>query len=240
MVLYKKREKFSGFSVKVGVAFSKLGLSPNQWTLVTLVPALVAVWLLVGEQFLWAAVLFIIAAFIDLIDGSVARVTGRVTKFGAYLDTIVDRYVEFLIVFGLLFASLPGFYLPAFVAGWVACAIGMVLVMAPIILFPRRGGVEKGKSFVRTTKLVDTSLYAVVRHPQYLGGILAIFVATPLLYPHWAFVAMGIPGIVLLYDGARLEDRYLVQQFGDDYVDYMRRVPRMNMALGLLRLLQQR
>jgi len=142
-----------------------------------------------------------------------------------------------LVLTGLL---IPGFYLPAFVMGWVAWAIGMVLVMAPIILFPRRGGVDKGKSFVHTTKLVDTGLYTVVRHPQYLGGILAIFVATPLLYPHWAFVAMGMPGIILLYVSTRLEDKYLVQQFGDDYVDYIRRVPRMNMALGLLRLLRQR
>lgn len=117
MTLYKRRERFSGFSVKVGIAFAKLGLSPNQWTLVTILPALVAVWFLVKEQFLWAALFFFIAAFIDLVDGSVARVTGRVTKFGAYLDTIVDRYVEGLIVFGLLFASLPNLWLPIY--AWI-------------------------------------------------------------------------------------------------------------------------
>ncbi len=117
MTLYKKRERFSGFSVKVGIVFSKLGLSPNQWTLVTILPTLAAVWFLVKEQFLWAALFFFIAAFIDLVDGSVARVTGRVTKLGAYLDTIVDRYVEGLIVFGLLFASLPNLWLPIY--AWI-------------------------------------------------------------------------------------------------------------------------
>ena len=41
----------------------------------------------------------------------------------------------------------PNFYLPLFVVGWVVWTSGMVLVMAPIILFPRRDGVPKGKSF---------------------------------------------------------------------------------------------
>jgi phosphatidylglycerophosphate synthase len=112
MTLYKNRERFSRLSVKVGVAFARLGLSPNQWTLVTVLPALAAVWFLIKEQFLWAALFFLIAAFIDIVDGSVARVTGRVTKLGAYLDTIIDRYVEGLVVFGLLFASLPALPLP--------------------------------------------------------------------------------------------------------------------------------
>jgi len=60
--------------------------------------------------------------------------------------------------------------------GWVIWALGMVLVMAPIIIFPRRGGVAKGLPFVYTTRLVDTGIYAMVRHPQYLGGILSIFI----------------------------------------------------------------
>ena len=65
------------------------------------------------------------------------------------------------------------------IVGWVVWAFGMVLVMAPIVMFPRRGGVTKGKSFVNTTQLVDTGIYAVVRHPQYTGGIYAIFLSYP-------------------------------------------------------------
>lgn len=117
MTLYKRRERFSRLSVKIGIGFSRLGLSPNQWTLFTLVPTFIALWFLVKEQFLWAALFFIIAAFVDLVDGSVARVTGRVTKLGAYLDTVIDRYVEGIIVFGLLFASLPDLWLPIY--AWI-------------------------------------------------------------------------------------------------------------------------
>ncbi len=113
-MLFKNREKFKHFSVKVGILFSKIGLSPNQWTLFTLIPALLVFYFLTQNNFLYSAVFFGITAFIDLIDGSVARVTGRVTKKGAYLDTIIDRYVEFIVIIGLLFASLPGIILPLY------------------------------------------------------------------------------------------------------------------------------
>ena len=130
----------------------------------------------------------------------------------------------------------PGYYLPSFIMGWVVWAIGMVLVMAPIVMFPRRGNVPKGKSFVHTTRLVDTGIYGVVRHPQYLGGICAIFVATLLLYPHWLFAVLGIPGAFILYWSTKEEEKRLIERFGGEYQAYMNRVPRMNLILGIIRL----
>lgn len=114
-MLYALRERFRRISIKVGIVFSKARLSPNHWTLLTLIPILFAFYFLVNEHFAEAALLFLLAAFFDLVDGSVARVTGKVTQTGAYLDTIMDRYVEAIIIFGLLFVSLPGYYLPAYI-----------------------------------------------------------------------------------------------------------------------------
>jgi len=105
----------------------------------------------------------------------------------------------------------PVFYRPLSILGWIFWAIGLLLVMAPFIFFPRRGGVPRGKSFIHTTRVVDTGIYTVVRHPQYLGGILSVFVATPLLYPHWRFVVLGIPGAILLYLGTREEEKGLIR-----------------------------
>ena len=131
-------------------------------------------------------------------------------------------------------------YLPLFIIGWVVWGLGMVLVMAPIVMFPRRGGVPKGKSFVSTTRLVDTGIYAVIRHPQYTGGVLAIFLTTLLWYPHWLFGVLGVIGTVVIYLSCKEEDRYLIEKFGDDYKRYMQRVPRMNFLLGVIRLLRRR
>ena len=131
-------------------------------------------------------------------------------------------------------------YLVLNIIGGIVWALGMVLVMAPILMFPRRGGVPKGKSFVDTTKLVDTGIYAIVRHPQYTGGIYAIFMTTILLYPHWLFGILGAIGTVVLYMGCREEDQRLIKKFGNDYVAYMERVPRMNFVLGLVRLIRHK
>jgi len=127
----------------------------------------------------------------------------------------------------------------AYAFGWVVWALGMALVMAPIIMFPRRGGVKEGKSFVHTTRLVDTGIYGVVRHPQYLGGILSIFVTTLLWYPHWLFGALGVLGSVVVYMGSREEDQRLIRQFGDDYERYMQSVPGMNIFAGIIRTVQR-
>lgn len=118
MVLYRKRERFAGFSVKVGTFFSKFGLSPNQWTILIIIPALAAFYYIISRQFIIAAVFLLVSAFLDLVDGSVARVMGKVSKLGAYLDTIMDRYVEGVIIVGLLLAGLPAVYgIPAYV--WI-------------------------------------------------------------------------------------------------------------------------
>jgi protein-S-isoprenylcysteine O-methyltransferase Ste14 len=66
---------------------------------------------------------------------------------------------------------------------------GLVLGCLPIIEFRRRGGVGKGESYIHTTKLVDTGIYSVVRHPQY--DIFSVgnygYAAFPTLdcYPAW-------------------------------------------------------
>ena len=127
-----------------------------------------------------------------------------------------------------------------FIIGWVVWAFGMVLVMAPIVMFPRRGGVPKGKSFADTTRLVDTGIYTVVRHPQYTGGIYSIFLTTLLWYPHWLFGVLGVIGTVVTYMGCREEDQRLIDKFGDDYIAYMQKVPRMNIFLGISRLLRSK
>lgn len=114
MALYKRRMRFSSLSIKIGVIFSRVGLTPNQYTLLTLVLAVITFLFLTQEMFVAAAVFMIMAAFFDFVDGSVARVRAMASRAGAYIDTITDRYVEGIIIFGLLFAALPGFLFPAY------------------------------------------------------------------------------------------------------------------------------
>ena len=79
-----------------------IGLSPNAWTLISLVPALAGLWALVMHQLALGLAMFALSAFIDIVDGTVARVTNQVSDKGAYIDGVVDRYVELMLYLGLL------------------------------------------------------------------------------------------------------------------------------------------
>ena len=108
-MLEEKREKFKWLETKTGEIFSKLRLSPNQLTFNSLIFILFAFWFLVAQNLILALTFFTIATFLDLVDGAVARFLKMETKKGAYLDTICDRYVEGIILLGLLFLPLKGF-----------------------------------------------------------------------------------------------------------------------------------
>lgn len=101
----------------IGKTFSKLNLTPNQWTLASFIIALFAAVAIYNMDFLLGAVLIIVSGLIDLIDGAVARHTKMVTKKGAYLDTVIDRYNEFLYVFPLVFLPISMPLIPIY--GWV-------------------------------------------------------------------------------------------------------------------------
>jgi len=81
---------------------ARLGLSPNTWTLLSLVPALFGLAALVMHQLAYGLVLFALSAFIDIVDGTVARATNQATDRGAFIDGVVDRYVELMLYIGLL------------------------------------------------------------------------------------------------------------------------------------------
>jgi protein-S-isoprenylcysteine O-methyltransferase Ste14 len=123
--------------------------------------------------------------------------------------------------------------------GWVIWWVSVVLACAPIFVLKGKGGVPKGKSFVRTTVLVDSGLYSIVRHPQYTAGIL-FSLALILISQSWLIAAIGAVVILLSYIDILMADKYEVEKFGDEYQRYMKKVPRTNFILGIIRLLRRR
>jgi len=121
-MLEEKREKFKKIENKIGEIFSKLNLSPNQLTFNSIVFAIFSFLFLISKNLPLALILFLLAVFLDFIDGAVARFLKMETKKGAYLDTISDRYVEGIILLGFLFLPLKEFlFLPAEV--WIFFAL---------------------------------------------------------------------------------------------------------------------
>ncbi len=87
---------------RLAVGLARLGLSPNTWTLLSLVPALLGLAALIMHLLAYGLVFFALSAFIDIVDGTVARATNQATDRGAFIDGVVDRYVELLLYLGLL------------------------------------------------------------------------------------------------------------------------------------------
>ena len=86
----------------VAGALAKMGLTPNIVTLLGLAVAGASAYLIsIGN--LWAGGIVLLASGVfDLFDGALARLTGRTSKFGALLDSVVDRVSEAVILLGLL------------------------------------------------------------------------------------------------------------------------------------------
>jgi protein-S-isoprenylcysteine O-methyltransferase Ste14 len=116
---------------------------------------------------------------------------------------------------------------------------GMVFGMLPVFEFRKKGGVRKGQSYIHTTKLVDTGIYSVVRHPQYVTFIL-FAIAGMLLFQHWIIILLGIPIIPLTYIDLIKADKDAIEKFGDDYKAYMKKVPRANFLLGIIHRFRKR
>jgi protein-S-isoprenylcysteine O-methyltransferase Ste14 len=126
------------------------------------------------------------------------------------------------------------------ILGITVWGVGALFAWIPIFTLRRRGGVAKGKSYVHTTELVDSGLYAVVRHPQMGTAWLLMSLALVLIAQHWWSAALAVPTMVLVYlDLLKADDR-LISKFGEAYRQYMTRVPRVNFVAGLARLLRQR
>jgi phosphatidylglycerophosphate synthase len=106
-MLEEKKEKFEKISEKVGFLFSKFGLHPNFFTIISLFFGFFCFLSLFKNNLILAILFFLFASFLDFIDGAVARASGKVTKLGAYLDTVCDRYIEGMIFLGFLFLPLP-------------------------------------------------------------------------------------------------------------------------------------
>lgn len=118
--------------------------------------------------------------------------------------------------------------------GFALWALAAVFGWLPIYEFKKRGGVAKGDSYVKTTRLVDTGLYAIVRHPQFVAWPL-MNVAVALVSQHPLVIIVGAVAFALSLVDFRKVDARNIEKFGDDYREYMGRVPGWNFIVGLWR-----
>ncbi len=104
MVLNRLRDRLLPYTESLGRAFARTGLSANFWTVMGLVTAFGAA-ILYGSvteyAYIFGGIMLLISGFFDVIDGQVARVTGKASRSGAFLDSMFDKIAEVAIFAGL-------------------------------------------------------------------------------------------------------------------------------------------
>ncbi len=81
---------------------AKTGIGPNAITTIGLVISIVVAWVLASGHFFLGGFLVLFAGAFDMLDGAVARLTGKTSRFGAVLDSTFDRVSEGAILLGLM------------------------------------------------------------------------------------------------------------------------------------------
>ena len=146
---------------------------------------------------------------------------------------IIAQIVLFIIFFNY------GEILPLKYIGYFCWVLSAIFGWLPIYELKKEGKVLKGKSYVHTTELVTSGVYSIIRHPQFLAGIL-LSLAFILISQHLPILILGIPVITILYKDMFNADKSGIKKFGDDYKRYMERVPRMNFFAGLIQLIKHK
>jgi CDP-diacylglycerol---glycerol-3-phosphate 3-phosphatidyltransferase len=97
------RVVFKGVLDPIGAVFNRIGLMPNTMTLLGLAGNVIGAYLLATGHMTWGGIIILLMGPIDALDGTMARLRGMAGKFGAFVDSVTDRYSELVIFAGLLF-----------------------------------------------------------------------------------------------------------------------------------------
>ena len=115
MLTTRYKDVVNRFYQPLAMPLARGHVSPGLITLLgPILTSLVCLWLMRTGNVVQFVVAMVAVGALDGLDGAVARASGRVTKFGAYLDAICDRYVEIIVVCSV--AHITGYWLLSMIA----------------------------------------------------------------------------------------------------------------------------
>ena len=121
------RVVFKGVLDPIGAFFNRLGIYPNTMTILGLVGNIIGAILIALGYMTIGGIIVLVMGIFDSLDGTMARLRGMPSEFGAFVDSVTDRYSELVIFGGLLYFYLhKGDWLS--VLAIYAAASGAVLV----------------------------------------------------------------------------------------------------------------
>lgn len=134
-MLNKLRHLLEPTLTRIGATFASTGLSANFWTGLGLAVSVLAAIAYTSNVFVnldwtpwnFAAVIggifLLVSGFFDIVDGSVARITKRISNKGAFLDSVFDKIAELIIFGGIALGQLADSF-------WCLVALGLSLLVS--------------------------------------------------------------------------------------------------------------
>ena len=172
---------------------ARTGVTPNQISLLGFAGNLGAAVLAARGDFLLAGVALLLASALDLLDGALARATGRATAFGAVLDSALDRLSEAAVLGGLTFYFAQRGETEEVVLCFAALA-GSFLVSYVRAHALARGVELRGGLFSRAERVIVvgvTLIIGQVRIGLWILAVLAALTGAQRLYLAWEQLPRG-------------------------------------------------
>jgi len=144
-----------------------------------------------------------------------SHLVGHIAYIGLYGMLIISTIIRYnsADLAGLLYA------------GWIILAFGIIFLLC--------SSKSRKKGHADGNGLVESGMYAFVRHPEFLGHIFIIS-ALVIISQRWISFIVGAILIVLLCLAMIEEEKRNIEKFGNAYMDYMKRVPRINLIAGII------
>ncbi|HYN70137.1 MAG TPA: CDP-alcohol phosphatidyltransferase family protein [Candidatus Eisenbacteria bacterium] len=144
------RQRVRKLATPVAVALGRLGLSPDALTVLGFVGTAVAAVAAANQLWVAAGVLALGFGVFDLFDGALARVTGRASNLGAFMDSVFDRAGEALLYLGIV-AGLGS-------AGWVDAPLFAAAAMAAAFMVSYTRAKSEGLGFTSGTGMAAVGI----------------------------------------------------------------------------------
>lgn len=182
-MLNKLRARVSAAIKPIATGLAKLGLSPNSITVIGFLISIASAYLFFISQQQWGGAVLLLSGLFDILDGAVAKVSGRVTKFGGILDSVLDRYSDLIILAAIVVAGLTNIFIG------MAAIIGSVMVS-----YSRARGELEGVKMAsvglmeRAERIVVLAITALVGYVWVGVAVLAVlanFTVAQRLYHSW-------------------------------------------------------
>jgi CDP-diacylglycerol--glycerol-3-phosphate 3-phosphatidyltransferase len=118
---------FKGLLDSVAAFLNRLGLTPNAVTLIGFLGNLIGAVVIATGRVSLGGIIILIAVPLDVVDGAMARLRGKVTPFGAFFDSVMDRYCELVTFGGLIVYFIQQ-------GDWLSCLIAYLAAAGSVMV----------------------------------------------------------------------------------------------------------